>query len=160
MKTTPDWHLVAEALSSLEFLRDIVEPENQSKEVRDVIAHHTNEKNGIAPLTAGTLVAFAYVAIVYPKEREVFGIPGQLIAHQFVESKPCKNNRELLKNLRNAMSHGDFESTEDRVYFHHKEWDASISNENLAIFLNDIYLLFLTQHYNGMASAAKKKKIG
>ena len=62
MKDTPDWHLVAEALSSLEFLREIVEPQNQSKEVRDVISHHINEANGIAPLTSGTLVAFAYIA--------------------------------------------------------------------------------------------------
>jgi len=45
MKDTPDWHLVAEALSSLEFLREIVEPQNQSKEVRDVISHHINEAN-------------------------------------------------------------------------------------------------------------------
>lgn len=158
MKDSPDWHLVAEALSSLEFLRDIVEPENQSKEVREVIAHHTNEKNGIAPLSPGTLVAFAYVAIVYPKEREVFGLPGQLVAHRFSESKPSRTNSELLKNLRNAMSHGDFEVVEDRMYFHHAGWQAWITHEDLTVFLHDIYVKIVAQHYIGMSSAAQKKK--
>lgn len=160
MKPSPDWHLVAEALSSLEFLREIVEPHNQSKEVREVITYHINEANGIAPLSAGTLVAFAYIAIVYPKERAVFGLPGQLVEHQFSESKPSKTNSELLKNLRNAMSHGDFEVVEDQMYFHHAGWEAWISHEDLTVFLHDIYVKIVAQHYIGMSSAAQKRKKG
>lgn len=158
MNDTPDWRLVSEALSSLEFLRDIVEPENQSKQVGEFIAHHTNEKNGIAPLSPGTLVAFAYVAIVYTKEREIFGLPGQLIAHQFMESKPSKNNRELLKNLRNSMSHGDFEVVEDRMYFQHSDWQAWITHEDLTVFLNELHIKMRVQHLIGWSNASQKKK--
>ena len=155
MKNTPDWRLVAEALSSLEFLRNIVEPENQSKEVREVIAHHINEKNGIAPLSPGTLVAFAYLAIVYPKERAVFGLPGELVAHQFCESPPSKNNSELLHNLRNSMSHGDFEVTDDQMYFHDRRgvWRANISHEALTVFLQEIYIKIVAQHYRGLGNS-------
>jgi len=160
MKTSPDWHLVAEALSSLEFLRDIVEPENQSKEVREVIANHTDEKNGMPPLSPGTLVAFAYVAIVYPKERVVFGLPSQLVAHQFNESKKSKTNSELLTNLRNALSHGDFEVVEDRMFFRNERsgWHAWITHEDLSVFLHDIYIKIVAQHYIGMPNAAQRKK--
>ena len=158
MKDTPDWHLVAEALSSLEFLREIVEPQNQSKEVRDVISHHINEANGIAPLSSGTLVAFAYIAIVYPKERAVYGLPGQLVAHQFVESKPSKDNRELLHNLRNALSHGDFEVVEDRILFRNGDWHAWTSQEDLTVFLHDFYVKIVAQHYIGMGNDPRRKK--
>ena len=154
--TTPDWHLVAQALSSLEFLREIVEPQNQSKEVREVIAHHINEANGIAPLSAGTLVAFAYIAIVYPKERAIFGLPGQLVTHKFDESKPSKDNRELLNNLRNALSHGHFEVVEDRILFQNGDWNAWTSQEDLTVFLHDIYVKIVAQHYIGMSNAPRK----
>jgi len=160
MKASPDWQIVAEALSSLEFLRDIVEPENQSKEVREVIAHHIKEKNGIAPLSPGTLVAFAYLAIVYPKERAIFGLPKKLVADQFHESLPSKNNSELLHNLRNAMSHGDFEVTDDRMYFHdrHGVWRANISHEEFTVFLQELYIKIVAQHYIGWANSDQKKK--
>lgn len=160
MKTSPDWHLVAEALSSLEFLREIVEPHNQPKEVRDVIAHHINEANGIAPLSPGTLIAFAYIAIVYPKERAVFGLPGELVAHQFDESTPSTTNRELLHHLRNALSHGDFEVVDDRILFRNGDWHAWTSHEDLTVFLHDIYVKIVAQHYIGMANAPRKKKKG
>lgn len=156
MQTTPDWHLVAEALSSLEFLRDIVEPENQSREIREVIADHINERNGIAPLSRGTLIAFAYIAIVYPTERMIFGLPGQLITHQFIESKPSKNNHELLRNLRNALSHGDFEVSEDRILFQNSEWQAWTSHEDLTVFLHEFYVKIVAQHYIGRANDPRK----
>lgn len=157
MKDTPDWGLVAEGLSTLEFLRRIVEPENQHKEVREVIANHIEEED-FRPLSPGVLVAFSYLAIVYPKERQIFGLPSAMIEHQFQESKPSKTNSELLNHLRNALSHGDFGVADDQIFFHHGAWSAKISHEDLTVFLHEIFLNIFAQHYIGMSHAPKKKK--
>lgn len=159
----PDWLLVHEALSSLEFLRDIVEAENQSKEVRAVIAHHTNEKNGIAPLSRGTVVAFAYIVIVYPKEKEVFGFPGGLIQHGFRESAPSKTTKKLIEHLRNSLAHGDFDTSDEMIGFRHKTkhgkllWEGVVTLEDLTSFLLEFSRKIHDQHYIGMGKLAHKK---
>ena len=161
IKGMPDWLLVHEALSSLEFLRDLVEPENQSKEVRQVIAHHINEKNGIAPLSSGAVIAFAYIVIVYPKEREMFGYPRGLIPHGFEESEPSKTTKGLIEHLRHALSHGDYAVWEKRILFSHKSkhgkllWEAFVTLENLISFLHDFSVQIHTQHYIGMGQRRK-----
>lgn len=158
MKKYPDWSLVTEALSSLKFLRYIGEPENQFKQVGEVIDHHINAKNGSAPLSPGALVAFAHIAIVYSKENAIFGLPGELLTHRFSESQPCKSNHELLKNLRHAISHGDFEVIEERMYFYHDGWQASIILDDLAAFLDEVHIKIRAQHLIGWAYAAQKKR--
>lgn len=155
MKDTPDWGIVAEGLSSLEFLRHIVEPENQRKQASTLISNHIDE-GGFRPLSPGTLIAFSYLAIVYTKERLVFGLPSTLFDHQFKESEPSKTNRELLNHLRNALAHGDFDVTENQIFFHHEAWRASISHEDMTTFLNEILVKILAQHYIGMSHTPKK----
>ena len=160
-KEMPDWMLIHEALSSLEFPRDLVETENQSKEVRQVIAHHINEKNGIAPLSSGAVIAFAYLVIVYPNEREMFGYPGGLIPHGFEESKPSKTTKVLIEHLRHALSHGGFTAWEGRILFCHKSkhgkllWQAFVTLENLVSFLHDFAVQIHSQHYIGMGQRRK-----
>ena len=154
---TPDWGLVAEGLSSLDFLRRIVGPENHRRKACTLISNHIAD-GGFRPLSPGTLIAFSYLAIVYPKNRKPFGVPNALIEHRFEESKPSKTNSELLSHLRNALAHGDFRVTDDQIIFHHKDWKARISYEDMTAFLHDIFATIVAQHYVGMSHAPTKMR--
>ena len=156
MDTEADWKLVAEAHSSFEFLRSIVEPENQSLPVNKAISKHT-DANGIPPLRPGALIAFAYISIVYPTEKAIYGIPNTIDISAFTETIPSGSIKELAKKLRNALSHGDFEVTTEDIIFNHKDWNATIKHENFTVFLHDYFIGVAAQQYIGRAQKNKDK---
>ncbi len=152
----PDWTLATEALSSFQFLRNAVEPENQSLPVSRLISNHIDNEN-IQPLNAGTVIAFAYMVIVYPLERHTFGIPKTISFGAFTEAIPSKNSKMLVTNLRNALSHGDFQVTNSDIHFHHNDWKATISIEDMSQFLERLLPCFMAQHYIGWSHKKDNK---
>lgn len=114
-KPNTDWNLVTQAQISISWLFESV----QSKEpkISDYLQQFKMKNEGCDIINPGILMAFAYIAFVYPRETSLFDKIDvsrlDFSKFKFLENVGKLSPKDIVRRLRNSIAHGRYSITPD-----------------------------------------------
>ena len=130
LKNMTDWSLVNDGVLAIEWLAETNKVENANETLLNLWNEKFRAKYGKARIfNNGTLIMASYLFFVYIKESEYSNFDFSKVDYSnftiLTESKPHDGGIKLTNRLRDSISHGRFNVSDDYIIFEDEKPDGT-----------------------------------